>query len=150
MNPRREPRSSKYQYLLLETACSAEMMEGFSNDDSVYNRLNPYAYSEELLDLEDELRAEFWRIINTCLTERQNEVVKLYADGYTQMEIAKALGVNQSSVVKCLAGNKIKDDNKRDMHVYGGVSKKVKRIAEEDPKIKDILRRMEEVRSHKW
>lgn len=63
-----------------ETACSNEMMEAFSNEASISNRLNPYMYDERLLDLEDQLKEEFWRVVDTLLTPRQKEVIKLYAD----------------------------------------------------------------------
>ena len=34
--------------------------------------------------------------------------------------------------------------------VYGGATKKIKKIIESDDKIKDILSRMNELRSEKW
>jgi len=93
---KRQNRSDKYQYVLLETVCSNDMMEAFCNEDSIYNRLNPNHYDEDLMNLEDKLKVEFWRVVDTLLTTRQREVIRLYADGYTQMEIAKMLHVNQS------------------------------------------------------
>lgn len=147
MIEKRKNRSDSYQYLLLESVCSNEMMEAFCNEDSIYNRLNPWNYNEELIDLEDQLKKEFWRIVNTALTERQRNVVKLYADGYTQMEIAKMLNVNQSSITKSLNGNV---DYKNGRRTYGGTRKKIRKIIESDEKIKSILARMNEVRSEKW
>ena len=94
---KRSNRSDHYQYLLLETACSNDMMEAFCNEDSISARLNPFEYNEDLIELEDRLKKEFWRVVDTLLTSRQREVMHLYADGYTQMEIAKMLNVNQSS-----------------------------------------------------
>ena len=94
---RRKNRSDHYQYILLETACSNDMMEAFCNEDSISARLNPFEYNEDLIELEEQLKKEFWRVVDTLLTSRQREVIRLYADGYTQMEIAKVLGVNQSS-----------------------------------------------------
>jgi DNA-binding NarL/FixJ family response regulator len=94
---KRSNRSDKYQYLLLETVCSAEMMEAFCNEDSISARLNPFDYNEHLIDLQEQLKVEFWRVVNSQLTDRQRDVITLYAEGYTQMEIAKMLNVNQSS-----------------------------------------------------
>jgi predicted transcriptional regulator len=71
----------------------------------------------------------------------------LYADGYTQMEIAKMLNVNQSSITKSLNGNV---DYKNGKKVYGGARKKIRKIIELDDKIKSILLAMEEVRNNKW
>jgi DNA-binding CsgD family transcriptional regulator len=144
---KRQNRSDRYQYILLETVCSNDMMEAFCNEDSIYNRLNPYNYDESLLDLEDQLKVEFWRVVETLLTSRQKEVIRLYADGYTQMEIAKMLNVNQSSITKSLNGNV---DYKNGKRVYGGARKKIKKIIEMDEKIKDILNKMREIRTEKW
>lgn len=145
---KRKNRSDLYQYLLLETACSNDMMEAFSNHDSIGNRLDSFVYNEELMDLEEELKKEFWRIVDTMLTDRQKQVIKLCAEGYTQMEIAKKLNVNQSSITKSLNGNvDYKNPNKR--VVYGGARKKINKIIENDEKIKLILKRMAELREEK-
>ena len=140
---KRRNRSDKYQYILLETVCSNDMMEAFCNEDGIYNRLNPFGYNEDLIELEDQLKIEFWRVVNTLLTSRQREVIRLYADGYTQMEIAKMLNVNQSSITKSLNGNV---DYKNGKRIYGGARKKIRKIIELDDKIKDILAKMRAVR----
>src|SRR5690606_40701157 len=101
----------------------------------------------ELLELEDQLKVEFWRIVDTCLTDRQRDVIRLYAAGHTQMEIAKMLNVNQSSITKSLNGNV---DYKNSRRVYGGSAKKLKKIIENDSKIKEILDKMNEICSSKW
>jgi predicted transcriptional regulator len=144
---KRKNRSDSYQYLLLETVYSNDMMSSFCNEDSIYNRLNPYNYSEELLILEDELKVEFWRVVETLLTKRQKDVLRLYAAGLTQMEIAKQLNVNQSSITKSLNGNV---DYKNGKRVYGGTKKKLNKIIQGDEKIMDILRRMADARIEKW
>lgn len=144
---RRKNRSDKYQYVLLETTCSNDMMEAFTNADSISNRLDSFQYNEELMDLEEDLRKEFWRIVNDLLTDRQKQVIKLYADGYTQMEIAKMLNVNQSSITKSLNGNV---DYKNGKKIYGGARKKIRKIMEQDDKIKAILAKMQDLREAKF
>lgn len=144
---RRKNRSDKYQWVLLETVCSNDMMEAFCNEDSISARLNPFEYNEELIELEEQLKKEFWRVVDTLLTSRQREVIRLYADGYTQMEIAKMLNVNQSSITKSLNGNV---DYKNGKKIYGGARKKIRKIIENDEKIKDILTKMAECRDNKW
>jgi len=144
---RRKNRSDKYQWVLLETVCSNEMLESFCNEDSISARLNPFEYNETLMDLEDQLKKEFWRVVETLLTPRQKEVIKLYADGYTQMEIAKMLNVNQSSITKSLNGNV---DYKNGKKIYGGARKKIRKIIENDDKIKKILADMQLCREEKW
>jgi len=144
---KRKNRSDKYQYILLETVCSNDMMEAFCNEDSISARLNPFDYNETLIELEEQLKVEFWRVVDTLLTPRQKEVIRLYADGYTQMEIAKMLNVNQSSITKSLNGNV---DYKNGKKVYGGARKKIRKIIENDDKIKDILNKMQAARDEKW
>jgi DNA-binding CsgD family transcriptional regulator len=144
---KRKNRSDSYQFLLLETACSNEMMESFCNEDSIYNRLNPFAYNEDLLDLEDQLKEEFWRLVEDLLTPRQKAVLKLASEGYTQMEIAKKLKVNQSSITKSLNGNV---DYKNGRRTYGGSKRKILKLIENDDKIKEILAKMAEIRELKW
>ncbi len=144
---RRKNRSDKYQWILLEQVCSNDMLESFSNEESIYKRLNPFSYNEEISDLEDQLKKEFWRIVDTLLTPRQREVIRLYADGHTQMEIAKMLNVNQSSITKSLNGNV---DYKNGKKIYGGARKKIRKIMEHDSKIKEILQKISELRSESW
>ena len=62
------------------------------------------------------------------------------------MEIAKILKVNQSSITKSL--NNV--DYKNGKRVYGGARKKIRKIIELDDRIRDILLRINEVRSNKW
>jgi len=144
---KRPTRSDKYQHLIVESAFSNEMMESFSNDDSIYSRLNPFEYNEDLLDLEDELKKEFWRVVDDLLTDRQKAVLKLASEGLTQMEIAKKLKVNQSSITKSLNGNV---DYKNGKKVYGGSKKKILKIIENDEKIRNILNKMKEIRYARW
>jgi RNA polymerase sigma factor (sigma-70 family) len=144
---KRQNRSDRYQWVLLETVCSNDMMETFCNEDSISARLNPFEYNETLIELEDQLKKEFWRVVDTLLTPRQREVIRLYADGYTQMEIAKMLNVNQSSITKSLNGNV---DYKNGKKIYGGARKKIRKIIENDDKIKDILQKMADERANKW
>ncbi len=142
---RKGNRSSSYQHLILETVCSNDMMESFSNDDGIYKKLNPFSYNEDVAELEDQLKEEFWRIVDTLLTKRQKEVIHLYADGKTQMEIAKILNVNQSSITKSLNGNV---DYKKGKRSYGGTRKKIKKIIEGDSKIKEILAKITELKDN--
>lgn len=101
-------------------------------------------YNEDLLDLKEQLVAAFWRIIRTKLTPRQCEVIELYAQGFTQTEIAKKLNVNQSSITKSINGN---CDYRNGKKIYGGAKKKLRRIAAQDPEIQSILAQMGEIQS---
>lgn len=145
---KRQNRSDRYQWVLLETVCPNEMLESFSNEDGVYKRLNPFSYNDDIAELEDQLKKEFWRIVDTLLTDRQKQVIRLYSDGYTQMEIAKMLNVNQSSITKSLNGNvDYKNDSKK---TYGGAKKKLHKIIESDSKIREILQKISDLRGENW
>lgn len=144
MVDRTKNRSDSYQFIILETAVSPEMLTEISDNNSIGSQLNPFGYNEELLDLKEKLKEEFWRIVRTQLTKRQCEVIELYCQGLTQMQIAKKLSVNQSSVTKSINGNCDYRNNKR---VYGGAKKKIFKIAEKNENIQVILKRISEIQS---
>lgn len=143
---KRQNRSDKYQWLLLESVFAPEMWDAFSNNDSISHRMNPFEYNEELLNLEDELKVEFWKVIDDILTDRQKQIIQLYSEGYTQMEIATLLDVNQSSINKSLNGNV---DYKNGKKLYGGCKKKIKKSLDSNKKIIELLRKMSELRVQK-
>lgn len=144
----RTPRSAKYQYLIREVYFSADVLSYFSNEQSISYRLNPFKYDEEILLLEDQLKEKLRDICKKQLTERQYDVLKMHLDGYTQVEIAKALNVNQSSVNKCIHGNS--EYGKRRGRVYGGLVKKLRKILSEDSDFQNILKRIDELREEKY
>lgn len=137
-------RSNKYQHVLLESPFSPDMITEFSDSQGLSGMLNASKYNEELLDLKERLLLAFWRIIDTQLTPRQRQVLRLYAQGFTQIEIAKQLNVNQSSITKSLSGNV---DYRNGKKVYGGAKKKIRKIADNDPEIQEIFKRMQEIKS---
>lgn len=146
MVDRKKNRSDHYQWVLLESPCSPEMLTEAADADS-FSQLNPFSYNEELLDLKDQLKAAFWRIIENSLTDRQKEVIKLYSQGHTQTEIAKMLNVNQSSITKSINGN---CDYRNGRKIYGGALKKIKKIADKDPEVLEILKKISELSSDQF
>jgi RNA polymerase sigma factor (sigma-70 family) len=147
---KRKNRSEKYQHVLLETSYSHEMLDNFSNEDSVYAQLNPFdnGYDERILDLKEQLAQRMWKLISEHLTPRQKKVLEFYAkENMTQMEIAKALNVNQSSVTKSLNGNV---DYRKGKKSYGGSKKKIIMLVESDQKIKKILEKINQLQDEKW
>ena len=117
------------------------------DSDGIGAQLNPWGYNEELFELKDKLKAAFWRIVDTQLTSRQKEVIHLYAEGLTQTEIAKKLNVNQSSITKSINGN---CDYRNGRKVYGGARKKLRKIADKDEEIKEILDRIADLQSNNY
>lgn len=145
MVDRTKNRSDNYQYIIVELSTSPEMLTEVADADGIGAQLNPFGYNEELLDLRDQLKDAFWRIVRTQLTKRQCEVIELYSQGYTQTEIAKQLSVNQSSITKSLNGN---CDYRNGKRVYGGAKKKLHKLADKDPEIQRILSRIAELQDN--
>lgn len=145
MVDRTKNRSDRYQWALVETPCSPEMLVEVADSEGINAALNPFGYNEELLELKEQLRQAFWRMVNTKLTKRQREVIILYCDGYTQTEIANHLNVNQSSITKSINGN---CDYKNGRRSYGGSKKKIAKIASSDPEIAEILAKIADLTSY--
>lgn len=62
--------------------------------------------SDDLQDLFQELFERLIQIVDTKLTERQRQIVKmLFLEQKTQTEVARILGLCQPSVHKSLFGN---------------------------------------------
>jgi DNA-binding CsgD family transcriptional regulator len=134
-------RSGKYQSFFAELPYSNEMMAEFSEGQGLVENYDPED-RESLMDLREELRIEFWRLVEEQLTPRQGQVLKLLAKGYTQIEIAKQLNVNQSSITKSVNGN---CDYRNGRKVYGGARKRLNKLTKQDQRIQDILDRMADV-----
>jgi DNA-binding CsgD family transcriptional regulator len=119
------------------------MMAEFSEAQGLVENYNPED-REQLLVLREQLKGEFWRLAKENLTGRQFQVIELLSKGYTQIEIAKQLNVNQSSITKSVNGN---CDYRNGRKIYGGAKKKLRRLADRDPKIQDIITQIAEIHS---
>lgn len=144
---RTKNRSDRYQSLFAELSFSNDMMAEFAEAQGGTSIALTDEENEELLDLKDALLVEFWRLVDTELTERQAEVLHLCAEGLTQIEIAKKLKVNQSSITKSINGN---CDYRNGRQIYGGSKRRLMKLAESDEKIKSIFRRMAELNSNTY
>jgi DNA-binding CsgD family transcriptional regulator len=140
---RKSNRSNGYQHIFAEQPHSNEMMAEFSEAQGLVENYKPED-REKLLDLREELRVEFWRLAKENLTERQFQVIDLLAQGYTQIEIAKQLHVNQSSITKSVNGN---CDYRNGRKIYGGAKKKLRRLSDKDPQIQGIIAQIAEIHS---
>lgn len=147
------PRSAGYQYVLLEESVApntlSEYLDLYNGDAKI---LTP-EQKEELLDLQEQLKKELWRLVDTELTKRQREVIRLRYSGVgmTQMKVARLLQINQSSVVKISSGN---IDYKKELingvvvvtkKYYGGAFKKLKKLVSLDETIQNILKKILEL-----
>lgn len=143
MADRTRNRSDSYQIYLLEVSVSPFILGDLSSAQGMTYRLQPYDENERFLDLRDQLLLRLWEIIETGLTDRQTQVIKLYIkDGLTQNEIAKKLGINQTSVHKVIRGN---IDYKNGKKRYGGAFKKIDKLCQLDDEIQRILEEIREL-----
>ena len=140
---RKTNRSNGYQHLFAEQPYSNEMMAEFSEAQGLVENYNPED-REQLLVLREELRLAFWALAREHLTARQYQVIELLAQGFTQIEIAKKLHVNQSSITKSVNGN---CDYRNGRKIYGGARKKLRRLSDKDPKIQEIIIQIAEIHS---
>ena len=141
MPDRNATRSGPYQINILELATNPFILNDLSSAQGMTYRIQPTLYNEAMMDLKDKLNKRMWEIIETGLTERQNQVIKLSMQGKTQNEIAKELGINQTSVHKVLKGN---IDYKNGKKRYGGAIKKIIKLCQADPVIQEILKEIQE------
>jgi DNA-binding CsgD family transcriptional regulator len=138
---RSQTRSAHYQGALLETPTEPfKLTEAV--DRECLGQLDPWSYNEEIVDLKDQLRESFWRLVASHLTKRQQEVVKLRCLGLTQTMIAKKLKVNQSSITKSINGN---CDYKNGKRVYGGIIRKIQKLIITDPEVQKIFGKIKEL-----
>lgn len=138
-------KSKNYQYKIVEVSFDKNKFNNFSTEHGVADILGNNSYSEELLDLREELLEEVYTIVNShLLTEHQKKVLFMILMGKTQNEIAQHLGITQSAVHKALQGNLDYKNNKKR---YGGIFKKLRKICGGSERIQDIIIEMEKL---KW
>ena len=135
-----KPRSDAYQYLFCETPYAHEDLEWLSLEESLYGA----GTSELIAELKDQLRAEFWRLAKEKLTPLQHKIITLRADGWTMVQIANLLNINQSNIHRSLSGVCFYKDGSKSKS-YGGSFLKLKKCIENDPAIQDILAKINEL-----
>jgi predicted transcriptional regulator len=141
--PPKKNKSDSYQWKIVEIPVDPITINEFEDNRGLGGQLELASYPEEFCDLKKQLFEEVTRIIKTNLTKRQAEVVILRLQGKTQIEIAKELGIHQTTVHKLLMGNiDYANGGKR----YGGAIKKLKRICFKDGVIIEILQEIEKIK----
>jgi predicted DNA-binding protein YlxM (UPF0122 family) len=131
--------SSIYQNLLIEVPVCPFIMSDLSLAQGITYRMQPDSYNELYWQYKEQLKNRLFELVEENLTDRQKQVIKLWMDGFTQNEIAKKLGINQTSVHKVICGN---IDYKNEKRRYGGALKKLKKICEVDLEIQRLLRKL--------
>lgn len=158
MKTRRPNRSEKYQYKIKEVLVSKlrRNVRHFNNGGSSNDNLDVLDFltldngtlhqqeNQEYLMLREQLISHVRQIIDTQLTKKQGDILNLFMDGYTQMDICRALGINQqSSVHKSIYGNQHYQAYGSDTH--GGSIRKLKKLVQENDLIQNILKQLQEL-----
>ncbi len=136
--------------MLLESTTNPDTLTQYSDAFGGFSQIDDCAKKEEISDLQEQLVQEYWNLIDTVLTKRQRKVVHLSAQGMTQTEIAKLLGVNQSSITKSINGNVDYRNVKNgagSKRIYGGIKKKIKKEMAKSEKINIIMKQIEEIQN---
>jgi len=129
-------------YNYIEISIDPHLLNNFSNEEGMAAFLSAASSSEEFTVLKNELLNEVLHIIDTCLTEKQREVIKMtYFEGKTQNEISNELGKHQTTIHKILQGNIDYNNQKKR---YGGAIKKIKKLCSNNNKIQEILTQIRE------
>jgi len=135
-------KSKKYQYKIVEVKFDQTYLNNFPEERGMGHILEESSPSEEMVLMRKELADELYNMIHSnSLTDHQRTVLLMRVEGQTQNAIAQHLGITQSAVHKALHGN---IDYKNDKKRYGGVYKKLKKQCAVNPKIKEILKRIDE------
>jgi DNA-directed RNA polymerase specialized sigma24 family protein len=128
-------RSNEYQHLFCEIRKSDEFLSKFTNDQGLFQQ-----NTDQIKTLQDQLSKEYYRLMFENCNDRQMRILSLLSDGYTQMETAKILGLNQSSINKTVKGNTYYGGKK--VIKYGGITKRLRRLAKSDTKIQNIIQQI--------
>lgn len=135
--------SKSYQYIFCEVLTGDDLLI----KSSVMQELSP-----EIKDKIYEIREKLLHIVietaPKLLTPSQLEVFNLFLEGYDQLEIADALGINQGSVNKALLGNFKYSKKKGTKGIrYGGIFQKLKNHFDIDPLTQGYLKILKDLSS---
>ena len=126
----------------VEISIDPNLLNNFSNEESMSAFLSARICSEEFQKLKQELLQEVLSIVENCLTDKQREVMKMtYLEGKTQNEISNELGKHQTTIHKILQGNIDYNNQKKR---YGGALKKIRKLCAKNERIQEILKKMRE------
>lgn len=150
--PKKKNKSDSYQYKIVEITVDSNTIGDFPLVEGLGSQMNLSKFSEEFNTLKKELMTELLKIIQNNLTERQCEITLKTLEGKTQMQIAREMGVHQTTVHKGLKGNLdyqnfTKENGVKRYKRYGGAIKKLQKICEKNSKIQEILKRMDEIKA---
>lgn len=138
---KRAIRSEKYQWTIVETTWGYHNntpIDYINEEGLYYGNIIPQLTAE----LNDLAFKRLYEVAEKCLTDRQFSVISNLLKGSTQMEVAKLLGVNQSSVNKSINGNISYEDGG---FRHGGTTKKLSHNLIKDNEYRLIIKKLDEL-----
>ena len=134
-------KSDSYQHRIVEISLEPHKLNNFSNESGISQHMTDMVFDPEIIEIRQKLLEEIYGIINDgSLTPHQQLVLTMTLSGATQNEIAEACGCTQSAIHKCISGN---IDYKNNKKRYGGVIKKLQKLSQTNPKIMELLKKIE-------
>lgn len=121
-----QSRSDKYQANIIETCIDYKLFSHLPNEEKLFYSNPLFAEDRDnkinrLEEIKIELANKIYSIAEKTLTKKQYQVFTMcYRDGFNQMDAAKKLGQNQSTIHHVLYGN-----FSRRSGPYGGCKKRV-------------------------
>lgn len=140
---KRNARSEKYQYLFLEIPVGDDKLNIYEDTESIGGRDINAINKERILDLQEQLKDRMFELMKIHATERQQYIVGEWMKGKTQLEMAKDLNVNQSSITKSINGNTSYGKNNKKQH--GGLIIKMQKVCASDPQIQAIMEELSDL-----
>lgn len=138
-------KSKLYQYKIVEISFDQNKLNNFPIERGIGHILSENEIGDQLEDLKENLLEELYDVVaGEYLTDHQKKILLMRLMGKTQNEIADHLGITQSAVHKAMHGN---IDYKNNKKRYGGIIKKLKKVCKNNRKIKDILGKIDEVKT---
>jgi hypothetical protein len=147
----RESFSQKYQFLFTETITDfyrPEICNIVSNEESLYYRLDPYTYNEDILDLIEQRNIRLWEVAKKTLSVHKFLILKLYCDGYTQKEVAKMVDRSQGAIKHQLGGGMCQSKYKGKICRYRqkGIYEYLKPALEQDKEFQRLIKEIQDKR----
>jgi len=130
--------SDNYQHKYFEIGVDARQLHNLPNESALWSdTMDP----DPVITAQTDIIIKRLRQLYKKLTEHQQTVLALHLDGYTQVKIAKTIGISQSAVFKAIHGNSDYNntDNEGNTPKYGGAINKLKKLTGTDPVILKAL-----------
>lgn len=138
-------KSKFYQHKIVEISFDQSKLNNFPIERGIGHILIENEINDKIVDLRENLIEELYDVVNgNFLTEHQKKILFMRLMGKTQNEIAEHLKITQSAVHKSLFGN---IDYKNNKKRYGGIIKKLKKICKNEPRIQNILDKINDIKT---